>query len=71
MNAAVMAVKRSLAGRAHPGKEGEKMRSRALARPLPEPPHHVEQPFARPKKRPLYLSLVQLSLTFCPLRLTL
>lgn len=47
MNAVFMAVKRSLAGRAHPGAEREKMRSRALARPLPEAPHHVVQPSAR------------------------
>lgn len=69
----------SLAGRAHPGTEGEKMRSRALARPLPEPPHYVVQPFAsglcffwrKPAERPPHLLLIQLSLIFCPLWLTL
>lgn len=34
---------KSLAGRARPGAKGEKMRSRALARPLPEPPLNVVQ----------------------------
>lgn len=51
MNAAFMAEKRILAGRRLLGsggvwggeRKGEKMGSRALARPSPEPPHHVVQ----------------------------
>lgn len=43
MNAAFYGSKKRLAGRARPGAKGEKMRSRALARPLPELPLNVVQ----------------------------
>lgn len=70
-------AKEAWQGRAHPGTEGgEKMRSRVLARPLPEPAPRCcgticQRPCAFSGKkigraRPLHLWLLQLSLIFCP-----